>query len=182
MAKAKTNAGNANKSGAGKRATMTRTTKTTTTKRTPAKTAAKPAARTTARRAATKTAAKRTTQRARQEEGASARLTPIRKRQSPRQIIATVALRTGNKAATVKPIALALGEVYQRHLMKKGSGRVPIIGAGASLWRGREGARPARKMASPILKGRVVEIPARRAISVARIRVHSALREIVARA
>lgn len=122
-----------------------------------------------------------TNQQGRQGAG-PAPLRPIPKRQSRDQILATVAADSGVERPIVERVARSLSQTVQRHLMRNGSGRIEIPYLGAALWRGQEGARPARKMASPILGGRIVNIPAKRATAVARIRVHSALREIVARA
>ena len=141
---------------------------------------------TTTRRTTTRTA-KRTTKGAR-GEGAPARvsrtfesLRPIRNRQSRSEILATVAADVGIASGTVERVARSLSQTLTRHLIRGGSGRVEIPYLNASLWRGQQAAQKHRTMRSGILGNREVTIPARRAHPVPRIRVHSALREIVAR-
>lgn len=118
---------------------------------------------------------------ARTKQTAAPRLKPIGTRQTRLELIATVAADSGIEARVVDRVARSLSKTLTRHLVKNGSGRVEIPYLGAALWRGQQAAQKPRKMASPILNGRIITIPGRRACSAPRLRAHAALREIVAR-
>lgn len=131
-----------------------------------------------------KTAGKRMQTKREAMEGPRGRrlsLTPIRKHQSRAEVLATVAADSGVDRPIVERVARSLSTTLTRHLIRNGSGRVEIPYLGAALWRGRRAAQKAREMASPILNGRLVTIPGRRACAVPRLRAHSALRDAVAR-
>lgn len=163
--------GGARNTGAAKGAAGMR--KTATPARQAAAAKAKPAAR-------QRTAAKTTTQRrGAREEGAPLR--PIRKHQGRGEVIAAVAAASGVDRMIVDRVARGLAQTMTRHLIRGGSGRVEIPYLGAALWRGRQPAQKARRMASPILGGRIVTIKARRAVAAPRLRAHQRLREAVAR-
>lgn len=136
------------------------------------------------RKTASKTGGKRTQTKREAMEGPGGRrlgLTPIRSHQSRTQILATVAADSGVDRPIVERVARSLSTTLTRHLVRGGSGRVEVPYLGAALWRGRQAAQKPRTMLSPILGNREVKLPGRRACAVPRLRVHTALREIVAR-